>query len=74
MINEIFSFLHQFNGYAKVIFFDAFASIINIDKILASFIPTIRTESLTKIFTYITYFGTSQVVIAFLVAVIFILT
>ena len=73
MINEIFSFLHQFSGYAKVIFFDAFASIINIDKILASFIPTIRTESLTKIFTYITYFGTSQVVIAFLVAVTFIL-
>ena len=73
MINDIFSFLHQFSGYAKVIFFDAFESIINIDKILASFIPTIRTESLTKIFTYITYFGTSQVVIAFLVAVIFIL-
>jgi undecaprenyl-diphosphatase len=47
--------------------------IVNIDKILSSFIPTIRTEFLTKIFTYITYFGTSQVVIAFLVAVTFIL-
>ena len=71
MINEIF--LYQFSGYSKVIFFDAFESIVNIDKIFASFIPTIRTEFLTKIFTYITYFGSSQVVIAFLVAVIFIL-
>jgi len=47
--------------------------IVNVDKIIANYVPLVRNEYLTKLFTYITYFGTAPVVIVFLISIIIIL-
>ena len=69
-----FVFLYIFGLFAGII--EDFLTkdpIVNVDKIIANYVPLIRNEYLTKFFTYITYFGTAPVVIAFLISVGFIL-